>query len=69
MLARDVVLATLTEGDVVVIEQAGAYSSAMSSHYLTRPHPIEVLWDGEGWKVIRARETVENLWRLELMGL
>jgi len=66
VLARDVTLPTLTEGDVVALEQAGAYSSAMSSHYLTRPHPMEVLWDGAEWKVIRARETVEDLWRLEL---
>jgi len=67
VLARDVVLPTLEEGDLIALEQAGAYSSAMSSHYLTRPHPMEVLWDGEAWRVIRARETVEDLWRLELM--
>ena len=66
LLARDVTLPTLTEGDLIVIEQAGAYSSAMSSHYLTRPHPMEVLWDGGEWRTIRARESVEDLWRLEL---
>lgn len=66
VLARGVTLPTLTEGDLIALEQAGAYSSAMSSHYLTRPHPMEVLWDGEEWRVIRARETVQDLWRLEL---
>ncbi len=66
VLARGVTLPTLEEGDVVVVEQAGAYSSAMSSHYLTRPHPMEVLWEGGEWQVIRVREALEDLWRLEI---
>ena len=69
VLARGVNLPTLAEGDLIALEQAGAYSSAMSSHYLTRPHPVEVLWDGQKWQTIRAREQVEDLWRLELPKL
>lgn len=64
LLARDVELPLPTSGDLLALEQAGAYGAVMSSTYLTRPRPAEVLWDGE-FKVIRARERLERLWELE----
>lgn len=61
VLARDVRLPTPLRGDVVALQGAGAYGAAMSSNYLTRPRPAEVLWDGE-WRVVRRRESVEEIW-------
>jgi diaminopimelate decarboxylase len=61
VLARDVPLPTPVRGDVVALLDAGAYGAAMSSNYLTRPRPAEVLWDGE-WRVVRRRESVAAVW-------
>ena len=65
LLARDVELPLPSRGDVLVLEQAGAYGAVMSSTYLTRPRPAEVMWDGD-FKVIRRRENLERLWELEV---
>jgi diaminopimelate decarboxylase len=48
-------------GDIIAIATAGAYGFAMSSEYQFRPRPIEILVDGEEVRVIRKRETVEDL--------
>ena len=37
----------------------------MSSNYNTRPRPAEVLVDGAAARVIRRRESLEDLLRLE----
>jgi diaminopimelate decarboxylase len=52
-------------GDVVAIPAAGAYSVAMSSNYNETPRPAVVLIDGQAARVIRQRESLEDLWRLE----
>ncbi|UWX62702.1 diaminopimelate decarboxylase [Deinococcus rubellus] len=64
VLAREVPLPRPQRGDVLALLEAGAYGAAMSSNYLTRPRPAEVLWDGE-WRVIRQRESVETIWAAE----
>jgi diaminopimelate decarboxylase len=33
----------------------------MSSNYNRRPMPSEVLVDGGGWRVIRRRQTVDDM--------
>jgi diaminopimelate decarboxylase len=38
----------------------------MSSNYNTRPRAAEVLVDGAGYKVVRRRETVDELLAHEL---
>lgn len=49
-------------GDILAIENAGAYGFAMSSNYNERPKPAEVLIDVNGEHVlIRRRETFEDL--------
>ena len=54
-------------GDLVAIGCAGAYGAAMSSHYNARPRAAEVLVvDGVG-HLVRARETVADLWRGEAL--
>ncbi|MCY4643337.1 MAG: diaminopimelate decarboxylase [Bacteriovoracales bacterium] len=52
--ARD--LETPTPGDLAVMEYAGAYGFAMSSHYNGRPRPAEVLITEDGPELIRERE-------------
>lgn len=37
----------------------------MSSNYLTRARPAEVLHDAGTWTVIRQRETPQDIWRAE----
>jgi diaminopimelate decarboxylase len=59
--ARDRALPALEPGELVCIGAAGAYGSAMSSNYNTRPRAAEVLVAGSTYTVIRARETYEQL--------
>ncbi len=61
ILAKDATLPDPQAGDVLAIGVAGAYGSSMSSHYLTRPRPAEVLLDGETWVPLRRRETLAEL--------
>ena len=63
-LARGRQLA-LAEGDLLAFRTAGAYGFAMSSNYNARPRAAEVLVDGDEAHLVRARETVEDLWRGE----
>jgi diaminopimelate decarboxylase len=63
-LARDRSLA-LAPGDVLAIRSAGAYGFVMSSNYNTRPRAAEVMVDGDTVHVVRARETVRELFANE----
>ena len=53
-------------GDLLVIHDAGAYGASMSSNYNSRPLAAEVLVDGGAGRLIRRRQTVEELLALEL---
>lgn len=52
-------------GDLLVLHDAGAYGASMSSNYNTRPLAAEVLVDGDAHRLIRRRQTVEELLALE----
>ena len=52
-------------GDLLVIHDTGAYGASMSSNYNSRPLIPEVLVDGEQFKLIRRRQTVQELIGLE----
>ena len=52
-------------GDLLAIMSAGAYGMSMSSNYNSRPRAAEVLVDGAQAHLIRARETVEDIFALE----
>jgi diaminopimelate decarboxylase len=52
-------------GDVMVFHDAGAYGAAMSSNYNSRPLVPEVLIDGDRYRLIRRRQTIEDLLLLE----
>jgi diaminopimelate decarboxylase len=52
-------------GDFLVIERAGAYGFVMASNYNSKPLPPEVLIDGGQAKLIRARQSLDDLIRGE----
>jgi diaminopimelate decarboxylase len=52
-------------GDLLAIRGAGAYGMAMASNYNGRPRPAEVLVDRRTARVVRRRESMEDLWRGE----
>jgi diaminopimelate decarboxylase len=60
-LAKDRMLPRTERGDLLAVFTAGAYGFAMSSNYNNRPRAPEVLVDGDSFKVIRRRETYEDL--------
>ena len=53
----------ITEGDVLVFKNAGAYCFMMASNYNSRYRPAEVLWYNETAHLIRKREVFEDLTR------
>lgn len=62
-LGADRKLNEVREGDLLVIKNAGAYGYSMASNYNSRFRPAEVLiLDGEA-KLIRKRDTLEDLLR------
>ena len=65
VLIRSVRLPAARPGDVLAIPAAGAYSIAMSSNYNQTPRPAVVLLDGPVARLIRRRESIEEIWRLE----
>jgi diaminopimelate decarboxylase len=64
-LARDREIANVQPGDCVAVSSAGAYGFVQASNYNSRPRGAEVLVEGGAWRVIRARETYEDLIRGE----
>jgi diaminopimelate decarboxylase len=48
-------------GETVALMSAGAYGFVMASNYNTRPLPAEILVDGDNAKVIRKRQTLDDL--------
>lgn len=55
-LGRNCQLPELAVGDILVILDVGAYGYAMSSHFLHRPRPAEVLLKQKEHRLIRKRE-------------
>lgn len=53
-------------GDLLVIHDAGAYGASMASNYNSRPLCPEVLLEGGNVRLIRRRQTIEELLSLEL---
>ncbi|GMR09058.1 MAG: diaminopimelate decarboxylase [Gammaproteobacteria bacterium] len=48
-------------GDLLAIRSAGAYGFSMSSNYNSRPRAAEVMVDGSDYRVVRQRETMDDL--------
>lgn len=55
----------LQEGDLLAIDKTGAYGFSMSSNYNTRCRAAEVLIEGSNTKLIRRRETLDELFAAE----
>ena len=55
----------VARGDRLLIMNTGAYGMTMASNYNSRPRPAEVLVDGKYHRVIRRRETWDDLVKLE----
>ncbi len=65
-LAQGRYLPKMAAGDLLATFSAGAYGMAMSSNYNARPRAAEVLVDGATHRLIRRRETYEDLIRTEV---
>lgn len=63
--ARKRQLAAQKPGDLVIIEDAGAYGSAMASMYNTRPLVPEVLVDGDEFRIVRKRPDYDSIIALD----
>ena len=59
-LAKDRMISTQA-GDLLVVRSAGAYASSMAGNYNTRPRAAEVLVNGSEAKIVRRRETLEEM--------
>ena len=59
--AKDIEVPKTNPGDLVIIHSAGAYGFTMSSNYNTRPRPAEIAVENGEDRVIRRRETFEDL--------
>ncbi len=65
--ARDRMLAPVEPGAMVALLDSGAYGMAQSSNYNTRMRPAEVLVEGGTARLIRRRETMEDLMGPEMV--
>ena len=66
-LAKDVKIPRVKQGDFIKLMNVGAYGSSMSSTYNSRPRPLEILKNKEEYRVIRSRDTLEDLCKNEIM--
>ena len=66
-LAKDVSLPKVKKGDYLKFLNVGAYGSSMSSNYNSRPRPLEVMMNESEYRVIRSRDTLEDLCKNEIM--
>ena len=64
--ARERDLPPVAPGDLLAILDAGAYGMTLSSNYNTRGRAAEILVDGKKARLVRRRETFEDLIRSEI---
>jgi diaminopimelate decarboxylase len=55
-------------GDLLAIWAAGAYGMAQASNYNARCRPAEILVEGKHFRVIRRRETQDDLLRTDVLA-
>ncbi len=51
----------LAQGDILAVRSAGAYGFSMSSNYNSRPRAAEIMVDGARARVVRERESLDQL--------
>ncbi len=59
--AHDREMAALNSGELAVLLDAGAYAMALASNYNTRSRPAEVLIDKGRARLVRKRETIQQM--------
>ena len=62
---KDRPLPKVDSGEYIALLSAGAYGSVMGSNYNTRALAAEVLVNGNKSALVRERERLEDIWRLE----
>jgi diaminopimelate decarboxylase len=65
-LARGRELESVEPGELLLVRDAGAYGFAMASNYNMRPRAAEVLVEDGRARLVRRRETFEDLVRGEI---
>lgn len=60
-------IAEIREGDILSFSNAGAYCFTMASNYNSRYRPAEALFINGDWKLVRKRESFEDLIRNQLV--
>ncbi len=65
---RDWPLGRVKAGDLLAIWVAGAYGMSQTSNYNARCRPAEVLVEGDRFRLIRRRETQEDLIRTDVLA-
>ncbi len=66
-LAKARLIPDCRAGDIFAVATAGAYGFVLSSNYNSRRRAAEVLVNGESFRIVRARETREDLIRGETL--
>jgi len=65
-IAQDRRLPVVHAGDLLAVCSTGAYGFAMSSTYNSRPRPAEVMVNGRKTTLVRRRETLQDLVRMQV---
>jgi diaminopimelate decarboxylase len=60
-LARNREIPPVLPGALMAVSTAGAYGFVLSSNYNSRPRVPEVLVEGDTWRIVRQRESLEDL--------
>jgi diaminopimelate decarboxylase len=66
VFGRERLLPPIAVGDLVAILDVGAYGSAMANNYNRRMLAPEVLVDEGQWRIIRRRQTLDDVLALEI---
>lgn len=64
IFAKNIKMPKMNEGDIVSFLDAGAYGYVMASNYNNRMRPPEVLVENNSHRLIRRRETIEDILNL-----
>ena len=64
LFARDREITKVKEGDILAIADTGAYGISMASNYNFRPLPAEIMVKDRKTKIIRKRQTIDDLLQL-----
>lgn len=59
-------IAEVREGDILAVLNAGAYGFSMSNNYNSRLRPAEVLIENGKARLVRRRETIEDLLAMQI---